>query len=128
MKFLPGPETRAAIVKNPVVMAGAAVVALLALTAGILVLVDAARGDTAEEPQVIVEDQSTSTPGPVSKTAVALGVTGTTKRAAAVRERPGSSARVYGTLPKNYTVSIDGKTDEDGWYRIIFPAHSETHG
>ena len=128
MSFLPGPETRAAILKNPIVLAGAAVVALLALTAGVLVLIDAARGDTAEEPQVIVDDKGTATPGPVEETAVALGVTGTTKRATAVRERPGSSARVYGTLPRRYTVTIDGKTDEDGWFRIIFPANSETHG
>ena len=45
-----------------------------------------ATGDTADEPEVIVDNQETSTPGPVEETAVALGVTGTTRRAAAVRD------------------------------------------
>jgi len=129
MSFLPGPETREAVLRNPLVLAGAAVVALLGLTAAVLVVIDAARGDTGgAEPEVIVDSRGTSTPGPVEETAVALGVTGRTIRATAVRERPGAGARVFGTLPRNHTVVIDGKTDEEGWYRIIFPANSETHG
>ena len=128
MSFLPGPETRAAILKIPVVLAGAAVVALLGLTAAVLVVIDAATGDTADDPEVIVDSKGTATPGPVEETAVSLGVTGTTTRATAVRERPGTSARVFGTLPRRHTVQIDGRTDEDGWFRIIFPANSESHG
>jgi hypothetical protein len=128
MSFLPGPETRAAILKNPIVLACGAVVALLALTAGVLVLIDSARGDTAEDPAVQVDPKGTATTGPVEETAVALGVTGRTKRAAAVRERPGNGARTAGTLQRGTIVTIDGRTDEDGWYRIIFPPNSEFHG
>jgi hypothetical protein len=128
MSFLPGPETRAAILKNPIVLACGAVVALLALTAGVLVLIDSARGDTADEPSVQVDPKGTATTGPVEETAVALGVTGRTRRAAAVRERPGNGARAAGTLQRGTIVTIDGRTDEDGWYRIIFPPNSEFHG
>jgi hypothetical protein len=128
MSFLPGPETRAAILKNPIVLACGAVVALLALTAGVLVLIDSARGDTADGPSVQVDPKGTATTGPVEETAVALGVTGRTRRAAAVRERPGNGARAAGTLQRGTIVTIDGRTDEDGWYRIIFPPNSEFHG
>lgn len=128
MRFIPGPDTRAAILKNPIVLACAAVVGLLALTAGVLVLVDSARGDSAQEPSVQVDPKGTATTGPVEETAVALGVTGRTLRAAPVRERPGNGARVAGTLQRGTIVTIDGRTDEDGWYRIIFPPNSEFHG
>jgi hypothetical protein len=128
MRFVPGPETRAALLKNPIILACGAVVGLLALTAGVLVLVDSARGDSAQEPSVQVDPKTTATTGPVEETAVALGVTGRTRRATAVRERPGNGARVAGTLQRGTIVTIDGRTDEDGWYRIIFPPNSEFHG
>ena len=63
MKFIPGPETRAAVLRHPFVLAGLAVVVLLGITAGALVVVDSARGGT-EAPKVIIE-QETVTPGPV---------------------------------------------------------------
>ena len=72
MKFIPGPETRAAVLRHPFVLAGLAVVVLLGVTAGALVVVDSARGGT-EAPKVIIE-QETVTPGPVVKTAEATGV------------------------------------------------------
>ena len=127
MKFLPGPETRAAVARHPVVLAGVAVVALLGLTAGVLVVIDSARDSSADEPQVIVEPK-TATPGPRSKTATAIGVSGRTKGVTAVRFAPGSRTQVLGTLPAERDVQIDGRTDDTGWYRIIFPPNSELHG
>ncbi|MEX0750773.1 MAG: SH3 domain-containing protein, partial [Dehalococcoidia bacterium] len=127
MRFLPGPDTRAAVVKHPVVLAGVAVVALLGLTAGVLVIIDSARDGTASGQQVIVETK-TETPGPRSKTAIALGVSGRTKSVTAVRFAPGRSTQVLGTLPSGRDVQIDGRTSDDGWYRIIFPPNSELHG
>jgi len=127
MRFLPGPETRAAVVKHPVVLAGVAVVALLGLTAGVLVIIDSARDGTASGQQVMVETK-TETPGPRSKTAIAIGVSGRTKGVTAVRFAPGQSTQVLGTLPAGRDVQIDGRTSDDGWYRIIFPPNSELHG
>lgn len=127
MRFLPGPETRAAVVKHPVVLAGVAVVALLGLTAGVLVIIDSARDGTASGQQVLVETK-TETPGPRSKTAIAIGVSGRTKGVTAVRFAPGQSTQVLGTLPAGRDVQIDGRTSDDGWYRIIFPPNSELHG
>jgi hypothetical protein len=127
MRFLPGPETRAAVAKHPVVLAGVAVVALLGLTAGVLVVIDSARGGSANEPQVVVEPK-TATPGPRSKTATAMGVSGSTKGVTAVRFAPGTRTQVLGTLPAGRDVQIDGRTSDDGWYRIIFPPNSELHG
>jgi hypothetical protein len=127
MKFLPGPETRAAVAKHPVVLAGVAVVALLGLTAGVLVVVDSARGEGGAQQQVIVEPK-TQTPGPRSKTATALGVSGRTVSVTAVRFAPGARTQVLGTLPAGRDVQIDGRTEDDGWFRIIFPPNSELHG
>lgn len=126
MKFLPGPETRAAVVKHPVVLAGVAVVALLGLTAGVLVVIDSARDSSASEPQVVVEPK-TATPGPRSKTATAIGISGRTNGVTAVHFSPGRT-QVLGTLQANRDVQIDGRTSDDGWLRIIFPPNSELHG
>ncbi len=127
MRFLPGPETRSAVLKHPVILAGVAVVALLGLTAGVLVIIDSARDGTASGQQVIVETK-TETPGPRSKTAIAIGVSGRTKGVTAVRFAPGQSTQVLGTLPSGRDVQIDGRTSDDGWFRIIFPPNSELHG
>jgi hypothetical protein len=35
---------------------------------------------------------------------------------------------VLGTLPSGRDVQIDGRTEDDGWFRIIFPPNSELHG
>lgn len=127
MKWLPGSETREAILKHPFMLAGGAVVALLGLTAGVLVVVDAARGSSAA-PEVLIEDVTTTTPGPVAKTAVSLGVIGKTKTTVAVRSSPGERTPVLGTLQKNSEVQIDGRTEDARWLRVVFPINSEGHG
>ncbi|MDE3096050.1 MAG: SH3 domain-containing protein [Chloroflexota bacterium] len=127
MNWLPSPETRAAVLKNPFVLAGLAVVVLLGATAGVLVLVDSARNSTAPAPAVVV-DQTTATPGPVARTAVAAGVQGTAKQVTAVRSAPGRGTPVLGTMPQGSEVVIDGRTTDSGWYRVIYPPGSELHG
>ena len=126
MKFIPGPETRAAVLRHPFVLAGLAVVVLLGVTAGALVVVDSARGGT-EAPKVIIE-QETVTPGPVVKTAEATGVHGSANRTAAVRSAPGATTPLLGTIPIKSDVTIDGRTTDSKWYRVIFPPRSELHG
>ena len=128
MRWLPGPGTRAAVASHPFVLAGAAVVALLALVAGVLIIIDSARGAGADEPQVSIEPVTTETPGPTRKTAVALGVSATTNTTTAVRAAPGERTAVRGTLPRGTDVQIDGRTEDSGWMRIIFPRNSELHG
>ena len=127
MNLLPSPETRAAVFRNPFVLAGLAVVVLLGVTAAVLVLIDSARGSNAETPKVIV-DQSTSTVGPTAKTAEATGVHGTAKQIAAVRSAPGNNTPVLGTILQDADVVIDGRTTDDNWYRVIYPPGSELHG
>lgn len=127
MKFLPGPDTRAAVLKHPFVMAGLAVVALLGLTAAVLIVIDSARGDSSGEPQVGFEPHDVMTPGPIAKTAAAGGVTGRTNTTTAVRRAPGQRS-TRGTLPRGTEVTIDGRSEEGNWYRIIFPPNSELHG
>lgn len=133
MKWLPGPETRAAVLANPIFLAGLAVVVLLGLTAAALVVVDSVRGSTgAGTPKVVVQAVTsatiTVTPGPIALTAAAGGVTGTTNEIAAVRQAPGSDAAVLGTLDVGNDVAIDGRSADTKWYRIIFPPNSELHG
>jgi hypothetical protein len=128
MRFVPGPDTRSAVLKHPFVLAGVAVVALLGLMAGALVLVDSARGDETETPQVSVEPKVTATLGPRAKTAIAGGLVGTTRGTTAVRRTPGSGTTVLGTLQRGADVQIDGRSSDDGWLRIIFPPNSELHG
>ena len=127
MNWLPSPETRAAVLKNPFVLAGLAVVVLLGATAGALVLIDSARNSTVPAPAVVV-DQTTATPGPIARTAVAAGVQGIAKQVTAVRSAPGRGTPVLGTMPQGSEVVIDGRTTDSGWYRVIYPPGSELHG
>ena len=127
MKFFPGPATREAVVRHPFVLAGLAVVALLGLTAAVLILIDSARGEDEPGQQVGIEPRETQTAGPVSKTAVARGVVGRTNTTTSVRRAPGELV-VLGTIPRNTDVTIDGRSEESNWLRIIFPANSERHG
>jgi uncharacterized protein YraI len=131
MKWLPGPETRAAVLRHPFFLAGLAVVVLLGLTAAVLVVVDSVRGGSGGgTPTVAVQAMTTTTttPGPLAKTAAAGGVTGTTNKIAAVRQSPGSRTPVLGTLDSGNDVVIDGRSADTKWYRIIFPPNSELHG
>ncbi|MBF6601055.1 MAG: SH3 domain-containing protein [Dehalococcoidia bacterium] len=127
MKFPLSPETRSAVVKNPILLAGLAVVVLLGVIAAALVLIDSARGGNAQTPRVVI-DQSTATVGPTSKTAEAVGVHGTANQVTAVRSAPGNTTPVLGTIPQDADVVIDGRTTDSKWYRVIFPQESELHG
>jgi hypothetical protein len=129
MNVLPGPDTRAAILRHPFFLAGLAVVALLGLTAGVLVVADAFTGEGAGgEPTVVVAPVGTNTAGPVARTATASGVSGTTRGATAVRTAPGGRTPILGTLAAESDVEIDGRTTDSEWLRIVFPARSELHG
>lgn len=128
MNWLPGPETRAAVVRHPFFLAGLAVVALLGLTAAVLVVADAVKGDSGGTPTAVVEPALTTTPGPTQKTAVASGVVGTTKGTTTVRSAPGERAVGLGTIASKVDVVIDGRTTDTKWFRIIYPPNSELHG
>ena len=129
MKWLPGPETRAAVLKHPFFLAGLAVVGLLGLTAAVLVVADSLRGSNqAGAPTVVVAPAETTTAGPASRTATASGVSGTTKTTTAVRQAPGARTPVLGTLPAKSDVQIDGRTTDAKWMRIVFPPNSSLHG
>jgi uncharacterized protein YraI len=128
MRWLPGPETRAAILKHPFVLAGFAVVLLLGLTASVLVVVDSARGGGSGGPTVSVAPLTTATVGPTAKTASATGVTGTTNKVTTVRSAPGSRLPALGTIDQGEDLVIDGRTTDAKWYRVIFPPNSELHG
>jgi hypothetical protein len=129
MSVFSSPEARAAVLKHPFFLAGLSVVLLLGLIAGLLVLFDSVRGDNAAgEPTVVVAPAGTSTPGPVSRTASASGVLGTTRAVTTVRVAPGRTTPVRGTLPAGRDVEIDGRTTDANWFRIVFPPESELHG
>ena len=129
MRWLPSSETRAAVIQHPIVLAGVAVVALLALTAGVLVVIDSVRGDgAADEQRVIIDPVTTGSPGPAARTAIAGGLTGMTRSLTAVRVIPGRRSAVLGTLNRDTEVQVDGRTEDSGWLRILFPPRSENHG
>jgi hypothetical protein len=128
MNWLPGPETRAAVVRHPFFLAGLAVVALLGLTAAVLVVADSVKGDSGGAPTAVVEPALTTTPGPTQKTAVASGVVGTTKITTSVRSAPGDRTVALGTIASKVDVAIDGRTTDSKWFRIIYPPNSELHG
>ena len=129
MSVFSSPEARAAILRHPFFLAGLSVVVLLGLIAGLLVLFDSVRGGSgAGEPTVVVAPAGTSTVGPVSKTASASGVLGTTKNVTTVRVAPGRTSPVRGTLPSGRDVEIDARTTDANWFRIVFPPETELHG
>src|SRR4051794_36426371 len=116
------PETRAAVLRHPFFLAGLSVVALLALTAGVLVLFDSVRGGSASgPPSVMVQPAGSTTAGPAARTASATGVTGVTKATTTVRGAPGQRTAALGNLSSKSTVEIDGRTTDAKWVRIIFP-------
>jgi hypothetical protein len=128
MRWLPGPETRAAVAKHPFVLAGLSVVVLLGLTAAVLIVIDSFQDPTAAAPQVKVEPQESRTPGVLARTAVSEGLFGTTRSTTAVRFVPGENAAILGTLQRNTEIQIDGRTTDSTWFRVIFPPNSELHG
>jgi uncharacterized protein YraI len=131
MSALFSPETRAAVIRHPFFLAGLCVVGLLGLTAGLLVAFDSLRSGSSEsagEPTVVVAPSGSTTPGPISKTAAASGVTGTTTRAVTVRLAPGEGSPVLGTVPSRTDFVIDGRTTDANWFRVIFPPNSDLHG
>jgi uncharacterized protein YraI len=121
MKWLPGPETRDAVLKHPFFLAGLAVVALLGLTAATLVVADSVRGGASTALPTVVVSVETGTPAPGDRTATASGVSGTTKATTTVRTAPGTRTPFLGNLPANSDVNIDGRTTDAKWMRIIFP-------
>jgi hypothetical protein len=127
MKLFPGQETLEAVFKHPFVLAGMAVVGLLGLIAAVLIIIDSAQGDSGEESPVLVEPLGTQTAGPSARTAVAQGVVGRTNTTTSVRRAPGQLV-VLGTIPRNTAVTIDGRSEESDWVRIVFPPNSEQHG
>lgn len=129
MKLLPGPETRAAVLKHPFFLAGLAVVVLLGLLAGALVLASSIRSNgSAAEPSVVIDPVTTATGAAVERTASASGVSGTTLKVTTVRAAPGDGAAVLGTMNKGEDVAIDGRTSDSGWFRIVYPPDSDLHG
>jgi hypothetical protein len=130
MKWLPGPETRAAVLKHPFFLAGLAVVALLGLTAATLVVADSVRGGASTARPTVVVSAETGTPDASGRTATASGVAGTTKATSAVRSAPGTRTPVLGTLPAKSDVQIDGRTTDAKWMRIVFPPNNSAglHG
>jgi CARDB len=129
MKWLPSPETRAAVLKHPFFLAGLAVVVLLGLTAAVLVIADSVRGGgKTGTPAVVVAPAGTTTPGATSRTASASGVSGTTRGITAVRSAPGTRTPVLGTLEAKIDVEIDGRTTDAKWMRVVFPPNSSLHG
>ena len=124
MKWLPSPETRAAVLKHPFFLAGLAVVALLGLTAATLVVADSVRGGASAARPTVVVSAETGTAGPNGRTATASGVSGTTRSTTAVRSAPGARTPVLGTLPAKSDVQIDGRTTDAKWMRIVFPPNN----
>jgi hypothetical protein len=127
MSSPPGRDLRAAVLKHPFFLAGLSVVALLGLTAAVLVVADSIAGSSASEPTVVVSP-ATTTPGPVQSTAIAGGVIGTTRRTTTVRTMPGSRGPIAGIVRANTDVEIDGRTTDATWLRIVYPPNSELHG
>jgi hypothetical protein len=93
------------------------------------VVIDSLRdGGSNAPPAVAIEPKTTSTPGPIARTATALGVLGRTNTTTAVRYAPGARTSIFGTLPRGSEVTIDGRSSDSGWLRIVFPPNSEEHG
>lgn len=125
MKWLPSPETRAAVLRHPFFLAGLAVVVLLGLTAATLVVADSVRGGkNAGVPTVVIAPAETTTASAMSRTATASGVNGTTKGTTAVRSAPGTRTPVLGQLQGKVDVAIDGRTTDSKWMRILFPPNN----
>ncbi len=104
-------------------MAATAVLAALAIAAGVLTWVlhpDHATGLAA---------QGASTPTAAASTeGHPRGITARTNTIAAVRTAPGKHMPVFGTLGRDESVEIVGRSASATWLRIVFPPGSSLYG
>ncbi len=105
-------------------LAGTAVVAALAIGAGVLTWV--VHPDHATGPVAL--SASTPTAATTTEASSSNGVTARTNTIAAVRTAPGSYTPVLGTLGRDESVEIVGRSAAATWLRIVFPPGSSLHG
>jgi CARDB protein len=105
-------------------MAATAVVTALGLTAGVLSWVlhpDPATGPVAQSGSTPTADATTEASSP-------LGVAARTNTIAAVRTAPGKGTPILGTLGRDESVEVVGRSAAATWLRIVFPPGSSLHG
>ncbi len=118
------PGSARSVLRHPIIWAGAGVVATLGIAAGVLTLV------VPSDPATVPAAESASTPKTVatSQAVRSSGVTARTNTIAAVRTAPGKDTPVLGTLGRDESVEVIGRSAAATWLLIVFPATSSLHG
>jgi uncharacterized protein YraI len=112
-----------ALLHNRFILSALSVVAVLLLTAIVLVVIG--RGDTTG---------NTSSNGGVSsgggKTPVRPvgGLAGTTKTTATFRNGPGPTYVVLGTIPRGAVLAVIGRNKDQSWLQVRYPPNSNLKG
>ena len=118
------PGSARSVLRHPVIWAGAGVVATLGIATGVLTFV------VPSDPARVPAAESASTPKAVatSNTVRSRGVTARTNTIAAVRTAPGKDTPVLGTLGRDQSVEVIGRSTSAAWLLIVFPPTSSLHG
>jgi SH3 domain-containing protein/CARDB protein len=112
------------LTQAPVVLVATAAVAALAIAAGVLSW--ALHPDPAPGP--VAQSAASPIAAPTTEASNPNGITARTNTIAAVRTAPGSYTQVLGTLGRNESVEVIGRSAAASWLRIVFPPGSSLHG
>lgn len=124
--FLP-PEEDTPFLRNPIVLGGLGLVAVLLIAAIAVVLLAPADGEGggSASPEARGTPRTTATPGDETPSE---GVVARIVNVADVRAGPGDRYPFLGTLRSGAPVEIVGRNEEGTWVQIVFPPNSLQRG
>lgn len=111
------------ILRNRFILAGLAMLVLLLLIAIILFAVggdddDASNAAAGVEP----------TPGAETTPVLGPGLAGVMRATATMRNGPGSTYAILGTIPRDTVVTVVGRNEDETWFQVIYPPGSQLRG
>ena len=111
-----------ALLRNRLLLTGASAVVVLVLVA--LVLIAIGRGEGPVDTQTVA---GATTPDPASD-GERDGVTATVRTTTSMRNGPGPTYQILGTIPRNATVAVVGRNEDQTWLQVVWPPGSALRG
>ena len=110
------------LLRNRLILGGLGIVALLTVTAIVLVAIGSGDGGSN---RAVVGDR---TPDPNETFVVRGGLPGRMTRTVSMRAGPGPSYQIVGTVPRQARVAVIGRSDDSEWLQLNYPPGSTIKG
>jgi uncharacterized protein YraI len=114
-----------ALLHNRFILSALSVVAVLLLTAIVLVVIGQGSGDTTGDTSSnggVLSGRGKTPVRPVG------GLAGTTKTTATFRNGPGPTYVVLGTIPRGAVLAVIGRNKDQSWLQVRYPPNSTLKG